>query len=237
MKKLIIAAFIGSLAVSAWATNNEHNNVHNKDTSVSMVNANVNQNTSAASANQHQHQTQSQTANGGAGGQGGQGGAGGKGGTAFGGAGGAGGSATGGNATNGSVSNSDANNASQQTNVTNVNPRQTASAANVTVMPTAVCSGVTGGGASSAVFGVSFGTSWTDANCMLLEQVRTTAVILEDQETASEMMCAIDAYRDARARLGKPCRTKLATNTGAPAAQVEYTDPIIRARLGLPPLN
>jgi hypothetical protein len=217
MKKIFIGVLMASLASLAWGTNNGHSNVHTTGASATSTSTsnNINRNTSNSVANQHQVA------------KGGTGGAGGKGGTGMGG--------TGGSATNGSVDGSQANNANMQVNTTT--PRQTAQAANVTVMPTAVCSGVTGGGASSAAFGVSFGTSWTDANCMLLEQVRTTAVILGEQEVASEMMCAVEAYRDARARMGNPCKTKLQAVTAAPAASVEYTDPIIRARLGLPPLN
>jgi hypothetical protein len=69
---------------------------------------------------------------------------------------------------------------------------------------------------------------------MLLEQVRTVAVVLKDDMTAAEMMCAVDAYREARIRAGNPC--KQLPNTAKNSKQEQYTDPIIRARLGLPPL-
>lgn len=140
-----------------------------------------------------------------------------------------------------SVNTPESNNASQSVSIHN--PRQVASAANVTIMPTAVCSGSTAAGAQGASFGLSFGTSWTDNNCMLLEQVRTTVVILDQPDVAKEMMCAIDAYREARIRLGKPCKQGPAAKAAKEAEGQrimkadEYTDPIVRHRLGLPPLN
>jgi hypothetical protein len=101
------------------------------------------------------------------------------------------------------------------------------------IQPTAVCMGASSGGIQGMSVGVSFGSSWTDANCMLLEQVRSVAVVLHDTLTAQEMMCGSDAYREARARTGRPCGQK---GHRANSEPVEYTDPIIRARLGLPPL-
>jgi hypothetical protein len=83
-------------------------------------------------------------------------------------------------------------------------PASTAYAA--AIPPTAVCAGSTSGGAQGAAVGLSFGSSWTDKNCMLLEQVRTVAVVLGDVAVASEMLCGVDAYREARQRLGNPCK-------------------------------
>lgn len=74
------------------------------------------------------------------------------------------------------------------------------------IAPTAVCMGSSSAGASGMSFSVSLGSSWTDGNCMLLEQVRTVAVVLADKETASAMMCTVDAYRIAREKGGKPCQ-------------------------------
>lgn len=121
------------------------------------------------------------------------------------------------------------------------NPVSTAYAPSI--MPTAVCMGSSSGGIQGASFGVSVGSSWTDANCMLLEQVRTTSTILGDQATAAEMMCAVPAYKEARVRTGKPCGgDSVRTSAAAPvsgmkrSSATQYTDPIIRARLGLQPL-
>jgi hypothetical protein len=206
----------GGQGGSAYSSNSNKNS--NKNT-----NSNVNKQGQAQGQDQKQNQGQAQTQNSTS-------------------------KATGGNSTaTGGLSSStseggavsESNNAAQSTNVTTNAPRQTASAANVTLMPTAVCSGTTAAGAQGATFGLSFGTSWTDTNCMLLEQVRTVASILEQPRIASEMMCAIDAYREARLRLGDLCiTTKDTSNSGKIAVkQEEYTDPIIRARLNLPPLK
>jgi hypothetical protein len=122
------------------------------------------------------------------------------------------------------------------TSVTNT-PNQTASAASVAVMPTAVCSGTTAGGAQGASFGVSFGTSWTDANCMLLEQVRVVTTVLGDPVAASEMLCSgLPLYREARERLGDPCIEEAIIEAPA-SAGYDVNDPYIRHRLGLTPIN
>jgi len=127
-------------------------------------------------------------------------------------------------------------------------PVATAYAPNIA--PTAVCMGSTSAGGQGMTFGVSIGTSWTDSNCMLLEQVRTVAAVIGDRETAQEMMCEVKAYAAARARTGHPCGGAVAPKTSASeatspakptkvAANSRYdgTDPIVRARLGLPPLK
>src|SRR3546814_9801519 len=103
-----------------------------------------------------------------------------------------------------------------------------------------------------ATFGFSIGSSWTDENGMLLEQVRTGAAVLGDKVVASEMMCEVESYAAARARAGNPCGgaapavassakpAVVATRTPTEAEKaVRYsgTDPIVRARLGLPPLK
>jgi hypothetical protein len=148
----------------------------------------------------------------------------------------------------------DGNNASQSVTVGGDTyeaariPVATAYAPNIA--PTAVCMGSSSIGGQGVTFGISMGTSWTDENCMLLEQVRTVAAVLGDKEVAAEMMCEVKAYAAARARAGKPCGV---TKTAAAAPQqvvatrepteaekkARYTgsDPIVRARLGLPPLN
>lgn len=129
---------------------------------------------------------------------------------------------------------SDANNAAQTVHIDSAKiPVSTAYAA--TIAPTAVCMGTSSGGAQGPGLGLSFGTSWTDENCMLLEQVRTVAVILQDGNTAEEMMCGLDSYREARARLHKPCKS--AKKVASVEPKPEYTDPIVRSRLGLPPLK
>src|SRR3546814_1073402 len=65
--------------------------------------------------------------------------------------------------------------------------------------------GSSSAGGQGATFGFSIGSSWTDENCMLLEQVRTVAAVLGDKVVAYEMMCEVEAYAAARARAGNPC--------------------------------
>lgn len=117
-------------------------------------------------------------------------------------------------------------------------PVATAYAPNIA--PTAVCMGSTSIGGQGMSFGVSIGSSWTDANCMLLEQVRTVSVVLGQKDVAAEMMMAIPAYAEAVDRLkGKraPAASTGAYQPQVVSSKVEYTDPIVRARLGLPPLK
>jgi hypothetical protein len=134
--------------------------------------------------------------------------------------------------------NVDGNNAAQtsQQAVSIHNPRMASSAFAASIPPTTVCAGSTSGGASGASFSLSVGTSWTDSNCVLLEQVRTVAVVLGQEAVAQEMLCAVTAYAEARARVGDPCVTPTQP-TVTPVKQGDYTDPIIRHRLGLQPLK
>lgn len=127
-------------------------------------------------------------------------------------------------------------------------PVATAYAPNI--VATALCKfGVSGGG-QGMTFGFSVGVSITDENCMLLEQVRTVSVVLGQKEVAQEMMMAVPAYAEAVKRLnGKTVsRTGEATGSvitadvrpmGAGVSTVTFNDqdPIIRSRLGLPPLT
>lgn len=132
-----------------------------------------------------------------------------------------------------SASTANANNAAQT--VETVVPRQTASAASVSLFPTAVCSGTTAGGVQAATFGVSVGSSWTDSNCILLEQAKAVAS-LGMTDVALEMLCTIPNYADARKALGKPCVRQpapakvQAMDTGT----WDHNDPYIRRRMGLP---
>jgi hypothetical protein len=118
--------------------------------------------------------------------------------------------ATGGTATGGTASQTldgGANNSSVTVSGdTYASPRFPASTAYApTIAPTAVCMGSSSIGGQGLTFGVSFGSSWTDSNCMLLEQVRIVATVIGDETTAAEMMCDVPAYRAARQRVGNPC--------------------------------
>lgn len=135
-------------------------------------------------------------------------------------------------ATGGSNSNSNANsgnNSAQSVTVQGDNydspriPVATAYAPNIA--PTAVCMGSSSAGAQGVTFGVSFGSSWTDDNCMLLEQVRTVSAVLGDRETAAEMMCEVKAYAAARERAGKPCGQSQQVATVAPQVMGDTFQP------------
>ena len=127
------------------------------------------------------------------------------------------------NATGGSNSNSNANSGNNSDQSVTVQgdsydapriPVATAYAPNIA--PTAVCMGASSAGGSGASISLSFGTSWTDENCMKLEQARTLAGVLNDQATAAELLCDIPAIAAARSRVGKPCAGDVKTVQAAP---------------------
>ena len=131
--------------------------------------------------------------NGGAGGSGGTGGTGGTGGISF---------ATGGTA-NQLQQQSSANANNSQTNVsTTTQPFPASSAQAPSIQPTAVCALSLSGGAQGALFGLSLGTSYVDANCMLLEQVRAAQAI-GAREIAQEMMMDVPSYANAVKRIAE----------------------------------
>ncbi|MFM0130036.1 hypothetical protein [Paraburkholderia sediminicola] len=104
------------------------------------------------------------------------------------------------------------------------------------IYPTAPCMGSSAIGGQGMSFGFSVGTAWKDEDCNFREDIRTVAVVLGDVQTAEEMECGKAAYREARARMARPCRDVMATSQ-ASAQPVEYRDPFVRRRLGLPPLT
>jgi len=63
------------------------------------------------------------------------------------------------------------------------------------------CMGSTSAGAQGITFGLSLGTTWTDANCVLRKDARFIAN-LGAKDLALSMMCAKEAVRMAIARLG-----------------------------------
>lgn len=215
----------GSVANSGNSrnTNSNANSNRNQNTNVvasSNQNANSNRNTNSAQQGQKQAQHQSQTST-----------------------------------SNGGLSNSDAavsgsgNNGSQSTNIGGNTYREPASTAySGNIAPTAPCMGGTTAGLQVPNFGVSLGSTWKDQDCNLRENVRTVSQVLNDPATAAEMMCANADYAAARKREGREC-TAVSVNQSATAQSApqqlaqsatskgDYSDPIIRARLGLPPLK
>jgi hypothetical protein len=101
------------------------------------------------------------------------------------------------------------------------------------------CMGSTSAGAQGVGFGVSFGSTWTDTSCDLrydAEALRAAGL----HAAARERLCQKPEIAKAMEAAGTPCKsTKTAKATGSVqvAEKAEYTDPIVRARLGLSPLN
>lgn len=117
-------------------------------------------------------------------------------------------------------------------------PVATAYAANQ--YPTAPCVMGASLGFQAVGFGASGSVPIVDSNCQLLEQVRSVAQVLGQQDVAREMMKAIPAYAEALSRIATPSQPKaVASETQGSLDKKEvtvYTDAITRYRLGLPPL-
>lgn len=111
------------------------------------------------------------------------------------------------------------------------------------------CMGSSSAGGQGVGFGLSFGTTWTDSDC----DRRYDAQELRAQghtKAATALLCQKASIREAMKAAGTPCpqddSRKVATSEGLRATveptmhekAVQYTgdDPIIRQRLGLPPL-
>ncbi|WP_157667558.1 histidine kinase [Comamonas serinivorans] len=185
---------------------------------------------------------------GGSGGAGGYGGSGGAGGSGYGGAGGSSSANSGGNTLTGGPQ-TQAN--SMTVNGDTVmyeaqarNPVATAYAAPLAAS-NGTCMGSTSAGAQGVSFGISFGSTWTDPSCDMrydAEALRAAGL----PGAARARLCQKAEIAKAMEAAGTPCPgTHVATALPADAQPVatdtqaaqQYTDPIIRARLGLPPLR
>lgn len=117
------------------------------------------------------------------------------------------------NAVNSTNDNSNRNNVENKVGVTNSvtvegdkttfeaqkrDPVATAYAASIA--PTAVCALSVSGGAQAVGFGFSFGKSFIDDNCVLLEQARAAAN-LGQRDVAIEMLMDIPAFAAAKQRI------------------------------------
>lgn len=102
------------------------------------------------------------------------------------------------------------------------------------INPTVNCSAVLSGGAQGVGFGLSVGGSKIDERCQREELAKTVAQ-LGDFQTAHEILCEDSTYRAARARVGRPCAPIRVTEEEKRV--YSGADPIVRARLGLPPLK
>ena len=103
------------------------------------------------------------------------------------------------------------------------------------------CMGSTSGSANAPGIGLSFGTSWVDSNCRMLKNSRELWNM--GMKAASlALMCNDADNKEALELTGFVCPTrentkKTSVAVAAPAKTEQYTDPIVRARLGLPPLK
>ena len=92
------------------------------------------------------------------------------------------------------------------------------------------CMGSSSAGAQGASFGFSVGGTWTDDHC----DRRYDSIRLQElgmTEAAMLLMCGKESVREAMKLAGTPCPEK-----EVKTESVEYTDPIVRRRLGLAPL-
>ena len=122
------------------------------------------------------------------------------------------------------------------------NPVSTAYAAPLS-SSNGTCMGSSSGGVQGAAVGISFGTTWTDNGCDMrydAEALRAAGLI----GAAQARLCQKPEIAQAMEAAGTPCpgnQQRSMASAGAPVAvvaanQAVYTDPIIRARLGLAPL-
>lgn len=122
------------------------------------------------------------------------------------------------------------------------NPVSTAYAAPLAAS-NGTCMGSSSIGGQGASLGLSFGTTWTDSGCDA--RYDATALVQAGQPKAAiARLCLKAEIAQAMKDAGTPCpgsagQTKKADGEGFSAPQVaqNYQDPIIRARLGLPPLK
>jgi len=98
------------------------------------------------------------------------------------------------------------------------------------------CMGSTSGSVNAPGIGVSLGTTWTDQNCKMLKNSRELWN-MGMKAAALALMCTDPANREALELTGFKCPVREAGKQVLQADGERYTDPIVRARLGLPPLN
>lgn len=103
------------------------------------------------------------------------------------------------------------------------------------------CMGSTSGSANVPGIGIGFGTSWVDTNCKMLKNGRELWN-MGMKAAAMALMCTDGANREALELTGFECpqtardRKNTTTATSASTSN-EPTDPIVRARMGLPAIK
>ena len=108
------------------------------------------------------------------------------------------------------------------------------------------CMGSSSGSVNGPGFGVSLGSTWSDANCKLLKNSRELWN-MGMKSAAMALMCTDAANMDALEMTGFECpqttRNKKiaqqisAANPDAPGEQESITDPYVRSRMGLTALQ
>lgn len=109
------------------------------------------------------------------------------------------------------------------------------------------CMGSSSGSVNAPGIGVSIGTTWTDNNCKMLKNSRELWN-MGMKAAAMALMCNDKDNREALELTGFECpqtaakkKDKVATAPAASSVAMadggQYTDPIVRARLGLPALE
>lgn len=139
--------------------------------------------------------------------------------------------------TNRNDSNASAANSVTITNTESQRPVSSAIAAGLAAA-NGTCMGSSSVGAQGLTAGLSFGTTWTDGGC----DARYDAQALQAAgmpDAAVARLCQKAEIAAAMEKAGRTCPGAKAKTASAPAAaptMAEYTDPLIRRRLGLPPL-
>lgn len=95
------------------------------------------------------------------------------------------------------------------------------------------CMGAVSGSANGPGFGISLGKSYVDENCKMLKNSRELWN-MGMKAAALALMCTDEANRTALELTGYECPQ---TTKAREAKSEQYTDPIVRHRLGLPPLK
>lgn len=105
------------------------------------------------------------------------------------------------------------------------------------------CMGSTSGSVNVAGFGGSYGTTWTDENCVMLKNSREMWN-MGFRAAALARMCMDELNRDAFDLTDLECpqvkreKSKKVTNTASNSVEhPEVTDPIVRQRMGYKPLK
>ena len=101
------------------------------------------------------------------------------------------------------------------------------------------CMGSTSGAVSSALIGVAMGSTYVDKNCQTLKNTRELWN-MGQRAAAMARMCMDDLNRESLELTGYECPQTTAAKAKAKAevtaGVIQYTDPIVRARMGLTPI-